>query len=275
MTAVAPVDNWPSRPQAVVAVTARADGQPRTAEAGEAVGAPVLTIRTAAGDQRCTLTAPSYRVGRHPDSDIVISSPIVSRFHLVLERQNGGYRLRDTSLNGTWQGGRQVSVVELPQPTELQIGQDARERVTLVYRPYAAVPASTQLFPPISLEGRSRLLIGHDSTCDLRLADPSCEPQHAVLERGPDGRWAIQDLGSRNGTFVNGSAVARGTRAPLGASSRTALQFGNTRAVFDGGRLLWAGNGPGMRVDARGLVTRGDQSNETRWNADYSGVRLS
>jgi pSer/pThr/pTyr-binding forkhead associated (FHA) protein len=57
-------------------------------------------------------------------------------------------------------------------------------------------------------------LIGRGSTCDLVLADPKASRSHAkisLLGRRP----TLQDLGSANGTFVNGHRV----RAPLGFSA--------------------------------------------------------
>jgi len=50
-------------------------------------------------------------------------------------------------------------------------------------------------------------VIGRDPGCDLRLDDPMVSRRHARvrLERGI---WLIEDLGSRNGTRVDGSLVA-------------------------------------------------------------------
>ena len=45
--------------------------------------------------------------------------------------------------------------------------------------------------------------IGRRSDCDLRIADLSVSRLHAQLDRGEDG-WLLSDLGSRNGTRVNG-----------------------------------------------------------------------
>lgn len=225
-----------------------ADGRAKIPEA------PILEVRSSASVRRMPLTAPTYHVGRHPDNDIVVDSPIVSRYHLVLERQNGGYCLRDTSSNGTWQAGRRVSLLQLTGQVELTIGSKAEDQVILVYRPASSRPASAPPFPPVSLDGRTRVLIGRDPACDLLVTDPMCSRQHAVVERGRDATWTLRDLASSNGTFVNGSSIRRAALVP-----GTVLQVGNTRIVFDGGRLLWTGATQGMRVDVRDVVTLGDQ----------------
>jgi DNA-binding CsgD family transcriptional regulator len=58
----------------------------------------------------------------------------------------------------------------------------------------------------IPLEGE-RLTIGQSSSNDLPLAyDQTVSRIHAVLERVAS-RWCVRDLGSRNGTFVNGERI--------------------------------------------------------------------
>ena len=52
----------------------------------------------------------------------------------------------------------------------------------------------------------ARLLIGRSSTCQLVLADDTVSRRHAEL-RVEDGRWLLRDLGSSNGTWVNGRRV--------------------------------------------------------------------
>lgn len=51
-----------------------------------------------------------------------------------------------------------------------------------------------------------RIEIGRDPQCALALEDESCSRRHAVLFEH-DGKVAIQDLGSANGTRVNGEPV--------------------------------------------------------------------
>jgi len=51
-------------------------------------------------------------------------------------------------------------------------------------------------------------VIGRDAACGLRLDDPMVSRQHARvrLERGV---WLLEDLGSRNGTLLDGALVER------------------------------------------------------------------
>jgi pSer/pThr/pTyr-binding forkhead associated (FHA) protein len=57
-------------------------------------------------------------------------------------------------------------------------------------------------------------LIGRGSSCDLVLDDPKASRSHAKISL-QGRRPTLQDLGSANGTFVNGHRV----RAPLGFSA--------------------------------------------------------
>ena len=52
---------------------------------------------------------------------------------------------------------------------------------------------------------------GRDESCEIHLDDPMVSRRHAEVVHA-DGRWWVQDLGSRNGTLLNGKRV---TRVPL------------------------------------------------------------
>lgn len=56
-------------------------------------------------------------------------------------------------------------------------------------------------------------------------ADPGISRLHAILERRPDGGYAVRDLGSTNGTTVNDdpSPVADDSALPLVAGDRIRL----------------------------------------------------
>ena len=53
--------------------------------------------------------------------------------------------------------------------------------------------------------------------------DPALSRRHAVLRRRGDGAYAIEDLGSTNGTEVNGRRIAAGKPVVLGDGDRIHL----------------------------------------------------
>lgn len=57
---------------------------------------------------------------------------------------------------------------------------------------------------------RTRLTVGRSPSCDLRLGSRGVSNQHASIQWTGSG-WSIRDLGSRNGTHVNGKLLLRAT----------------------------------------------------------------
>ncbi len=64
---------------------------------------------------------------------------------------------------------------------------------------------SGQTFMPTG-EG---LLVGRRTSATLRVASSQVAPRHARIWREPDGELVIEDLGSTNGTTVNGARIGR------------------------------------------------------------------
>jgi diguanylate cyclase (GGDEF)-like protein len=56
-----------------------------------------------------------------------------------------------------------------------------------------------------------RLVVGRSTECDVQLDGGGVSRRHTMLERKPDDSIEVVDLGSRNGTFVNGEKVERAT----------------------------------------------------------------
>lgn len=75
-----------------------------------------------------------------------------------------------------------------------------------------------------------RWRIGRAASCDIRLDyDPFLSTEHCAVELRPSG-YAVEDLGSRNGTLINGALVARGAWFPL--LSGDLLTVGRSVLVF-------------------------------------------
>ena len=87
--------------------------------------AGVLIVRSGsqAGDT-FVLSAPLTRLGRHPDSEIMLDDITVSRRHADVERTANGYVARDSgALTGTYVNHVRIDEAPLRQGDELQVGK--------------------------------------------------------------------------------------------------------------------------------------------------------
>lgn len=69
--------------------------------------------------------------------------------------------------------------------------------------------------------------VGSGSDCSIVVNDPAVSRHHAILRNMGDF-WSVQDLGSTNGTWVNGKRIGRPTRLEAGDF----LAFGRVRCVL-------------------------------------------
>ena len=81
-------------------------------------------------------------------------------------------------------------------------------------------PGTTFLLRAVTTVGRHP-----DST--VAIDEPFVSSEHAELSHA-DGRWWVRDLGSTNGTFVNGNRV----RVPTGIRPGDIVQFGRVQLQF-------------------------------------------
>ena len=72
-----------------------------------------------------------------------------------------------------------------------------------------------------------RLIVGSAPDSGIVVQDPTVSRLHGELEPREDGLW-VRDLGSRNGTFVDGLQVT-GARVP----DKSKVRFGSTELVVD------------------------------------------
>lgn len=203
--------------------------------------APELVLETDLGS---TVMSPSrdYHVGRDPESDVVIDDIRVSWHHAILHPEAGHWTIEDEgSTNGTYTGGRRIRVTDVGAGSEIRFGNpsDGPRAVLLGREPPApaaapslsssssssaadrpsavSMPAATGTFrQPTTVRPlpAKTVRIGRDAGNDLVIDDLVVSRHHAELRALADGSYEIVDLGSHNGTFLNGQPVTRGPVGP-------------------------------------------------------------
>jgi ABC-type multidrug transport system ATPase subunit/pSer/pThr/pTyr-binding forkhead associated (FHA) protein len=148
-------------------------------------------------------------VGRARDNDVVIDEPMVSGRHARIVVEGGCARIEDLgSSNGTALNApeRRIDSAPLDEADVVFLGSYRIPAARLLHagdEPAADAPSR------IAVRGPA-VLFGRDRACDQVLDYPMVSRRHARLSRVGDA-IQIEDLGSSNGTYVNGVRV----RAPV------------------------------------------------------------
>jgi len=192
------------------------------------------------------LKSSTMTIGRVPGTDIVVPSPEVSREHARIVFENGRYYIEDLkSTNGTYLNTMEVARESLNHLDVITFGKttdfivllresdeaaDARgaEIAEATFAPEGGGAASLRLTKPVTTVGRA-------APSDFIIDDPSVSKQHAQIERQPD-RIRLMDLGSANGTFVNGNRITtltleEGDVVAFAGSPRFTLQLVKSMAA--------------------------------------------
>lgn len=124
--------------------------------------------------------------------------------------------------------------------------------------PLLRVRAGRDMLHHAVLQPEVAVELGRDPACALVLSDASVSRRHARIVADGDA-WRVEDLGSRNGTFINGRQIESGTlratdrlevgSVPLRLEYVTAEELGHLRRVLE--RLHSADQDP-----LTGLLTR-------------------
>jgi predicted component of type VI protein secretion system len=64
------------------------------------------------------------------------------------------------------------------------------------------------------------IVVGRDAGCDLVVTDERASRRHTRLSAQPDGRIRVEDLGSTNGTWVDGDRITEAVTVGVGSEIR-------------------------------------------------------
>jgi ABC-type multidrug transport system ATPase subunit len=238
-------------PQAGPPPSGLAEAAPSQAGTPGLAASPDLVVRTQ-GSNHQLQGRTTYRIGRDPQSDIVMTDPRVSWRHGVLRVDGDAWVLEDLgSTNGTFLGPQQVDRVGISTECEVRLGDPDNGPVLRclphvptttagvvgslrpessgsppseptapgsVPAPPAAATAQRELLPGVDRcpTGLTQLpaktmRIGRTLDNELVLPDLEVSRHHAELRKLPTGSYVIVDLGSHNGTYVNGRLISSQT----------------------------------------------------------------
>jgi pSer/pThr/pTyr-binding forkhead associated (FHA) protein len=179
-----------------------------------------LKIELPTGDEFAKpISKGEMRLGKGPHNDIIIADPSVSSVHALIALGDNGYTISDLgSRNGTF-----VNQERVVEPRQLRSGDLinlGRSRLTF----QSSSAGDTVTLPPVDFEpptlvgvmpdgsrieriiDRPEIDLGKAPHNQIVLADPTVSSAHAViLSKG--GEYHIVDLGSRNGTYVDGEKL--------------------------------------------------------------------
>jgi len=198
-------------------------------------------------------------IGRSPNNQISIPERHVSRQHAVISFRDGIFMIADLgSANKTYVNDQLITdpfplahgdVIRLYVPTlkfsaivTEEEHHQAKMTGTLI------VPMGTGGTPTLQItngpqEGAEialltpTLRIGRatrNATWDISLQDRAVSRPHAEIAVQPDGIWTITDLGSANGTILNGVPIAANEPQPL--ADGYVIKLGETTMLFRMGK---------------------------------------
>jgi pSer/pThr/pTyr-binding forkhead associated (FHA) protein len=200
------------------------------------------------GERPTPATAVVFRIGRDPDNDLVLDAPAVSGHHarVVWDGTPGGATIEDLgSANGTALGSRdgKVARAALTAADTIYLGSYELPAARVLAR------ISPTLVPSLTLDG-DELVVGRSQDCGQTIDLPMISGRHARLFRSGD-RVLIEDLGSANGTFVNGRWLEGQAELRPG----DAINLGSHLVVFAGGSAVAATREGAMADQPRTAVT--------------------
>jgi ABC transport system ATP-binding/permease protein len=157
--------------------------------------------------------APSTQVlniGRAPENEIRLDYPMISWHHARISRSGSQWIIEDLkSSNGTALNhiGNKIQRATLQPTDEIYLGS-YKIAASRILTEKKLVQGEGQ-FERVRFQG-DRMILGRDPSSAYPLNFPMISWQHASLERTAEGIF-VEDLGSRNGTYVDGVRITSRT----------------------------------------------------------------
>lgn len=236
------------------------DSEPRaTDDTQRIVARPrVVIAERGAATREVPLGPTTVSIGRDPQATISIGLPTadnpvglpdISRKHAQIAPQETGFVVVDLgSTNGTYLRGRRLPAQQparLRDGDVIRIGDDHGNSVSITYREGAAGMSGygTLSIGRVALGDRPRVAIGRDPASELHLDSPVVSLRHAEVVRTLRGHDLV-DLGSTNGTFVNGTRVRR-----QALQRGDVIQIGPCKLIYSPAALLQFTHAGSVRLD--------------------------
>lgn len=181
------------------------------------------------------LTKNVITIGRDTKNDIVIDADVVSRHHAQITQQGSDFWITDkNSTNGVAINGRRIlphQLIKLDDGALLRIGDQFGNSISMTFQLTAqqtAVPGKTIRLGQLNLGNVSAYTLGRETSNQVRLNHPSVSRRHTEIRRTQQGE-VIRDLGSANGTYVNGNRLTKEHLLQAG----DIVQIGPYKLVYD------------------------------------------
>jgi ABC transport system ATP-binding/permease protein len=203
------------------------------------------------------INKPQIRIGRESQNDVVVDNSVVSRQHAQIVQRGVDYWITDLgSANGTTVNGRSL-LPNQPQKLDdgaiIRIGDLFGNSVGITFQATSGPLSrpSTIDLGKLNLGQIPNYTLGRDPTNQVHLDHPSVSRRHAQINRTAQGE-TIRDLGSANGTYVNGTRL----RTLHTLKPNDLVQLGPFKLVYNQtGFTQYAPNG-NYRLDAQNLTRK-------------------
>ena len=185
----------------------------------------ILTVSERRNRQKLTLssTAAPFVFGRGRDCSFVLRRNNVGEHQFTIEYKNNAWLMQDAGSTtcGTWYNNRYIHSGEevTLQPGDViglnTDGNETTQEITFRVEEIrqgegtAALRRETPnatVLRELDVRRKRRILIGRGEDCDVQLTSDRVSRHHCEVVY-KDGHYELNDLGSTNGTYLNGTRV--------------------------------------------------------------------